>query len=150
MLPREGGGGLGGQGVPRARKRRGAFVPFSVFLSFVLSLSLYLFTLKRESGGLRPELLVTRDSCVLRSPAALKPDKGYRSFSLLQFAGEGAPPFASIRRIDTVIDDIRVYYIYHSEMQMNVRRVYGKRRSKLKISSKEFLSGGLSLAIFAL
>jgi len=62
-----------------------SFLPFLFSLVFFFSFSFFfpffffffsLFTLQRESGGVRPELLVTHDSCVLRSPAGLKPDKG--------------------------------------------------------------------------
>lgn len=56
------------RGGPRARKRRGALSVFS-FSFFFLGFFSFLFTLQRDSGGLRPELLVTHDSCVLRSPA---------------------------------------------------------------------------------
>lgn len=66
----------------REREERSGFVclVFLFFSEFFFSL---LFTLQRDSGGLRPELLVTRDSCVLRSPAGLKPDKDYHTLEML-------------------------------------------------------------------
>lgn len=72
-------------GAPRARKRREErFCVCLVFLFFSgFFFSLPFFTLQRDSGGLRPELLVTRDSCVLRSPAGLKPDKDYHTLEML-------------------------------------------------------------------
>lgn len=62
------------------KEKRSGFV-FS--LSFFFCFFSFLFTLQRDSGGLRPELLVTRDSCVLRSPAGLKPDKDYHTLEML-------------------------------------------------------------------
>lgn len=93
--------GPSARGGPRARKRRGAVLCFSFsffFLGFFFS---FLFTLQRDSGGLRPELLVTRDSCVLRSPAGLKPDKDYHTLEMLYLpaASEGSP-FA--RAVDAI------------------------------------------------
>lgn len=70
------------------KEKRSGFV-YLVFFCFFS----FLFTLQRDSGGLRPELLVTRDSCVLRSPAGLKPDKDYHTLEILYLpvASEGSP-----------------------------------------------------------
>lgn len=73
-------------------KRSGFCVSsFSFFFPVFLFLPFF-FTLQRDSGGLRPELLVTRDSCVLRSPAGLKPDKDYHTLEMLHLpvADEGS------------------------------------------------------------
>lgn len=68
---------------------------------FLFFYPFFFFTLQRDSGGLRPELLVTRDSCVLRSPAGLKPDKDYHTLEVLYLppASEGSP-FARARAIN--------------------------------------------------
>lgn len=85
---------------PRARKRRGAVLRlvFLFFPVFLFHSFFFLFTLRRDSGGLRPELLVTRDSCVLRSPAGLKPDKDYHTLEMfhLPAASEGSLPLSRL------------------------------------------------------
>lgn len=69
---------------PRARKRRGAFI--YLFFSFLFSFSPPLRVLQHYEtvvGCVLLSCLVTRDSCVLRSPAGLKPDKDYHTPDVL-------------------------------------------------------------------
>lgn len=76
--------------VREREEERFCVLNFSFFFRFFFLSFLHL---QRDSGGLRPELLVTRDSCVLRSPAGLKPDKDYHTLEMLYLpaASEGSP-----------------------------------------------------------
>lgn len=84
-----------GRRRPRARKRRGAFscICIYIFASFVryfLRFSFLFLPLKRilqhyetVVGCVLLSCLIARDSCVLRSPAGLKPDKDYHTPDVL-------------------------------------------------------------------